>query len=311
MHPTLRRADRFEDLLALADDETPYVFSSIFSDAGFLARRLSKKKFKLLRRIDDRLRTMLGTGERVRFLTFGSGVSFWESYFMGAVAPLMNRRAIALTDRRIILLQIDWRDRPRELISQIRYGAIDRIKRTIIGNTLFRLKDGAKRVFTGVPKVDRKFLQNLSALVGEHVNTSRGGGMEELCPHCHAVVNGRPRQCAACGGGFKSTRNAVLLSLLFPGFGDMYLGHWKFAVFEILFAAIVWTVVLLPDPQYPMNPVSLMIMGGIVVLFMHVPDAIATFYMARKGIYPSRRPSRGSLDPGAGMEAEWERVSAA
>ena len=75
MHPTLSRADGYRDLLRLADNDTPYAFQSIFSDDGFRARRLSKKKFKLLRGIDEKLRGLLADGERVRFLTTGSELS--------------------------------------------------------------------------------------------------------------------------------------------------------------------------------------------------------------------------------------------
>lgn len=93
MSVTLERATRFQDLCALESHGEPYVFRTIFDEKGWRARRLSKKKFKLLRRVDPKLRQVLEAGERVRYLTSGSGVSFWEFYFLGWAMYYLNRRA--------------------------------------------------------------------------------------------------------------------------------------------------------------------------------------------------------------------------
>lgn len=288
MHPALVRSNRFQDLLDLdpAEHDAPYVFESIFRRDGWFARRLSKQKYKLLKRLDPRLRTMLEEGERVRFLTFGSRLAFWESYFLGVLGQLINRRAIALTDRRILLLQVDWRNRPRDMLAQIRYPSIDHIRRTFFGNLRFRLNDGRKHAFQGVPRSDRKLLHQLSDRMKTMVG-SDAGGLEDLCPHCFGVVDGRPPRCALCGGPFKSPRTAALRSLLFPGLGDFYLGHWKFAIWETLFAAIMWVSLLMPSGKIPPTPAQYAIIAAMIVLLVHVPDALATRYLARKGLYPA------------------------
>ena len=75
MEPNLEQAHRFEDLLALKTGDSPYVYAGIFSDEGFWARRNSRKKFKLLKRIDEDLRPMLRHQERVYYITFGSSAA--------------------------------------------------------------------------------------------------------------------------------------------------------------------------------------------------------------------------------------------
>lgn len=265
----------------------PFALETILDHSTWRARRLSKKKVKLMTRIEGRVRSILGEGERVRYVTFGSGNSFWESYWLGWAAYYLNQRAILLTDRRIILLQIDSRRRPRALVSQIRYPSIRRVKRTLLGNTRLDLGDGTRKVFAYVPKRDRKFLQKLTNWSDASL-TPDSGGWEDLCPHCYVRVQGRPTTCPSCGGGIKSALRAGLLSLLFPGLGDIYLGHWKFAILEMLVAAVIWIGALVPDPEYPLTAGGYVFMALLIVVIFHGADAIATGYVGRKGLYPVR-----------------------
>lgn len=289
MEASLRQARGFRDVLASATQDGPYVYTGIFSDAGFLARLLSKRKFKLLKRIDERLRPMLREGERVYYLTFGSSAAFWETYFLGWIMYYINRRAIVLTDRRILFLQIDSRNRPRELRSQVDLRAIDAIKRTGLGNTRLVLRNGKKVVFAGLPRADRKSLEKVVARVRSELpdSSSATSGLEHLCPHCYEAVAGRPARCPHCRKGFKSARKAGLLSLLLPGLGDIYLGHWKFAILEILVAAVLWLALLLPAPESALTASEMLFGAGLIVGFLHAPDAVGTWWIGRKGHYPA------------------------
>jgi hypothetical protein len=292
MHPTLEQARHFQDLLALNQHDAPYVYTSLFSDKGFRARSLSKKKFKLLRRTDEAIRPMLRPEERVQFLTFGSGVSFLESYFLGWVMYYINQRAIVLTNHRVLLLQIDSRRRPRDLRAQLQYGAIAKISRTLLGNTKVKLRNGHTHIFTRVPGADRKYLAELVRELRaklDPITPASATGIEDLCPHCYQPVPNRPDTCPGCQGPFKSARKAGLLSLLFPGFGDIYIGHWKFAIIEIAVAALVWVGYFLPDPEFPRTAMEIAVGALVLFLFMHGIDALGTWYIAKKGIHPVRR----------------------
>lgn len=288
MDPSLRQARRFEDLLALEKQDGPYVYAGIFSDAGFQARRLSKKKFRLLKRIDGHIQPMLRDQERVYYLTFGSSESFWQIHILGWVMHYINRRAIVLTDLRILFLQIDSRGRPRDLRSQLDLRAIETIKRTAFGNTKLILGNGKSALFTRLPKADRKSLRRIVERVRTDLPESEAvkSGIEELCPYCYEVVAGRPTACPHCRKAFKSARRAGLLSLLFPGFGSIYLGHW-FAILEILAAAIIWLSFLMPDPNYPLTPYERIVAAVLIVVVVHGVDAVGTFYIARKGHHPA------------------------
>lgn len=289
MHPRLQSATRFQDLLVRRPEDDPYVFSSILNNDNWRARRLSAKKLKLLRAIDETLRPMLAQGEKVHFVTWGNRSSFWESYFLGWIAYSLNRRAIILTDSRIILLHIDWRMRPRIFRSQVRYLAIDTLTWPLLGGTKLKLRRKKTHHFTHVPRRDRLHIREF---VRRKKMEFRGYAadrtdIQHLCPYCHKPVVGSPPKCLPCRVGFKSPAKAALLSLLFPGLGDLYLGHKTYAVVEILFAALIWLGFLLPDLESPESLTVKLIAAGFVFGLMHGVDALATRHIARKGLYPT------------------------
>lgn len=290
MDPVMKQAMTFQELLEREQQDGPYAFTTIFDNRTWPACRRSKQKFKLLQRIDAKLQSILLEGERVRYITQGCTVSLWESYFLSWVVYYLNRRAIVVTNRRILLLQISFRNEPGELIAQLRYAAIERVSSTLLGNTKLQLGNGRTCVFAYVPRADRRFLQSLAKWTGERKGQERVG-FEDLCSYCFAVVEGQPERCPACGGTFKSSLRAALLSLAFPGFGDWYLGHRAVAVLEIVLAALVWLAVLLPARDGAVTTVGQLIMAAFVVLFVHGANALTTRHIARKGLYPERTPS--------------------
>lgn len=293
MPGSLQDVKRFQELLQRTPDDGPYDYRAMFSDASFSARRASKKRLRLLKRVDAALRPMLRPGERVAFLTSGVGYSFWESYFLGLITIYLNRRAIAVTNERLILIQIDSRQRPKELRSQIALTAVAGIRRTMFGNTVITLKEGKRYVFAYVPRPDRKVLTDLLSQRPPSVTAASFGTLEHLCPHCYQRVAEYPDACPGCSRGFKSAHRAGLLSLLFPGLGDFYLGHRGFGMLEMLVAALIWVGALLPDPQNPATAGGQVLTGAFIFLLFHVPDSIGTRYVGRKGLYPAgaRNPS--------------------
>ena len=296
----LQNARRYEDLLGADVEPAPYEFALLFQADGWLARKRAKARFKMLRALDPKLRQILRSGERVYFVTSGTTANLVEQFFVGAfVAQVVNRRALAFTTERVLLLQIDSRKRPRELVSQISYASIAEVKATWSGYCRLTLRNNEKLNFVGVPKADR---QNLAAFLADVVKrgttTPFSGSalaLEHLCPHCFAVVPGHPEQCPTCRGGFKRARTAMLRSFLFPGLGDLYLGHRAVAGFEMLGAAFAWfgliVAPLLGAPDADGNVVKMDVVNwvnAIVVLaIIHGIDAAATRHFALKGHHPA------------------------
>lgn len=296
----LQNARRYEDFLGANVESAPYEFALLFKGDGWLARKRAKNRFKLLRALDPKLRRILRSGERVYFVTSGTTANLLEQFFVGAfVAQVVNRRALAFTTERVLLLQIDSRKRPRDLVSQISYASIAEVKATWSGYCRLTLRNNEKLNFIGVPKADRK---NLAAFLADVVKRGTvapfsGGALalEHLCPHCFAVVPGHPEQCPTCRGGFKRARTAMLRSLLFPGLGDLYLGHRTVALFEMFGAVLVWLqLIVVPLALASVangNSVNMdaayWATASVVLAIIHGLDAAATHHFALKGHHPA------------------------
>lgn len=297
MHSPFSNARSYRDLLNVRDNTSPYQFDSLFSDSGWGNRALSRKKFKLLRRIDEKLRSVLGPEELVFLVTSGSAVSFWEQMFLGWAMFYINRTAVILTSSRILLMQIDSRLRPRELLSQIQYRSIKKIGRTPFGNTAVKLENGKSIVFTRIARKDRKAIGAVVDRIRDKNDEMPGQreGLEKLCPYCFEPVAARPVECPHCGGGFKSPTRAGILSLILPGLGDIYLGHWKLAIAELLVISLIWLGAVIPDPKGPpVTVVEFVVTAFFILLIFHGSDALATRYIALQGLYPAVAPSRAA-----------------
>lgn len=295
MSDPLQNAADFRELLRDDVADGPYVYREIFSDTGWRQRSLSKKRLKLLKRIDPVLRTILWEDERVLFVTRGVMARFLEWYFLGWALYFLARRAIVVTDRRIVLLQISTRGKPGDLVSQIDEPAIADVRSTIMGYMTVEFRNGAKVLFAAVPRPSRKRLAELTAqLSGDPTPMkSLSGEVQHLCPHCFARVTGLPAGCAECGGTFKSASKAGLLSLVYPGAGDLYLGHRGFAAIELVVASLTWIGLIALARNPAVGVVGYAFVVAFTVLVVHGFDAVATRYIARKGVHPDWPGSRG------------------
>lgn len=295
MEAILRSINDPSDLAHIAHRDLPYRFDQIFSAQGFGAKRLEKKRLKLMKSIDERVRSFLAEGETVEFVSWGVDYSFAEHYFMGIWAQLMNRRAIILTNRRILLIQINSRNKVLQLKSQVRYTAITKFSKATLGYIGLVLRDKRTLYLTGVPRKDRKQLKDrITARVEAMRMEAPAPGMEHLCPHCGHRVVGLPERCSKCARDFKSGARAGWLSLAWPGLGDIYLGHKALGVMEILGAAFAWVFIVLSLGLGDLAAgegfdVTGAVVGAVLVFcFVHVPDSWITRRMGLKGIYPAQ-----------------------
>jgi hypothetical protein len=286
---------RLREVLARGGGETgPYVLRSILPADGWWQRRRSTMKLKRLRKLDGAIRPMLQDGERVVFLSWGSFSTWLGMFFGGAVHQLINHRAMVLTDRRVLLIQVSAWGRPMFVRAQIEYGTVSRVKNTLFGTLRIRFREGGSETVFGVPRADRKALAAALTRTTELTPAAPDEGVQDLCPHCHERVREDAPRCPGCLGTFKSPRNAALLSLVFPGMGDLYLGYRLFSAMEIVGALSLWlvTLALALDPATP--PTVVFVLAGMLAA-AHGLDAVSTRHVAYGGLYPAPRQERVGL----------------
>lgn len=256
----------------------PLDFESTFPKlTGLGVRKRNRKKVELLHKLHPMLDRILVDGERVQFVGQGIVNLSWELIFMGIWAQLINKTALVLTDRRLLLFHLSG-DEPESYVNQIPRASIKKVSGLF--SLHIKLARGAVSV-SGVVGADKKSLKQLVSK-----NPQARGGKEFLCSSCFEVHRAHTESCGHCGAEFKSPRTAALRSLLLPGLGDLYLGHRWLAVIEMVGAAFVWFLVILlliGGPEAG-DLLPRLLLAGFLLVFTNVLDAALTLAQGRKGL---------------------------
>jgi hypothetical protein len=202
----------------------------------------------------------------------------------GFFTTLYNRYAVAATDRRLVMVNTNYRmTRTRHYLYQMPYEAIGKVSRGLFRSSL-RLKRqaGGWRVFNALKRASSAEMQEMikSRLCVEEDLRSAAPAPENLCPACFKAVPPGAEACPACEAVFKGIGKAALRSLLLPGWGDMYLGHRVLGALELLGSLFVWVLVLSMILEGGTENV---VVAGIILVFYNGFDALLTRHMARKG----------------------------
>jgi hypothetical protein len=249
-----------------------------------------KTKLKILNGVDDVLMKMLGQNEMVYQISYGIKNSVFDHMFLGWMAIYLNRKIFIFTTKRIIIVKYSGKFKPSELFCEIPYTHIDRVKSTFFRNMEIVFTDGTKSLFTGMPMADQKvFIEVVNKMAESKIEKTNGGTID-LCPHCYCHIESFPAQCPNCKGKFKNPVLTACLSLLFPGIGDIYLGHKGFGILELLTGALVWFGFSAAQFGAAGQLSASKAIIGVAILFviMHGVDALVTYRTARKGIYPAK-----------------------
>ncbi|MEO6994702.1 MAG: hypothetical protein ABI273_13930 [Lacunisphaera sp.] len=300
---TVESAQNYGELLGASVAASPYEYGTLFQADGFMGRQRSKKRLRLLKRIDFKLRHILERGEKVHFVTTGTTVSGGGNFLFALPPYYLNRQALVFTSRRILLLQINARNRPQELISQLPYASIAGVKPSWNGGCAVKLLNRETLNFQHIPSADQKYLIEFLADIVQLTNApfEQKRGVEQLCPHCFVFVPDYPASCPSCTGKFKSAGKAALLSAIFPGLGGFYLGYRWFALLELLGAGALWRFLVIEpllDQSTPRTSPGFWMMSAAIIVAVHTIDAMMSYHFARKGHYPSGvAPLPASLPP--------------
>lgn len=245
-------------------------------------RRRDRKRAAMLRKAEPVLKRVLDPTEVVRFATNGVRQLMWWLLTAGSMNPFANRSTLVVTDKRILLIHTDWKQRPRMFANQL---PLDRIRRTSGRNSYVFIRTGEEQLmFHGVKRSEAAYVRDLLESTPESE-----GGWQNLCPRCFAATDSAPESCERCGEVFKSPRTAAKRALIFPGLGDFYLGYRKYALLEITGAAVLWGIfftTLVPAAKARGVEGALVaapILG--LIALIHLGDAVLTRAKARTGLH--------------------------
>ena len=279
-----------EELKALLPASVAVRYAEMFPGTGRVRRR-DRRRAEMLRKVEPVLKRALGPTEVVRFATNGVRQLMWWLLTAGSMNPFANRTTLVLTDKRVLLVHTDWKQRPRMFANQL---PLDRIRDTSGRNSYIFIRTGKEQLmFHGVRRNEAQHLRGML-----ESTASKKGGWQNLCPRCFSVIESAPASCEKCGEVFKSPKKAALRSLFFPGLGDFYLGYRKYALLEIFGAVMLWGLFLSTlIPAVRARGIEGALVAGplfALVVLVHVGDAFLTRAKASTGLHSND----GSLPSG-------------
>ena len=280
--------------------------STLYPEAdGFFDRRTKARRAKLLAGIEVVLRKALAPGETIRYVARGCRYFLGEYWFGGGAAYHHNMTALVLTDRRLLLVQIDGRGRPGDIKNQVQLAAIRGAGRSFLSGWRIRLADGTRLSFVALRAADRKRLQALLPTCDGP--KAAEPSLEHLCPACLRTVPGKVGATATCPEPtcripFRDPEKAARLSTWVPGLGDLYLRHHLFGALEFLGSMLMLGVglALVAEAIANPEPSSVVAAAFVLLLLVVVPRVIdrrVTRHMGRKGLVPL------ALAPAPGAQA--------
>jgi predicted Zn finger-like uncharacterized protein len=279
--------DAYPELKAL--DRKRFDMASIFSPdkKGRYKTRSNTFRLKILQAVEGTLDKALEEDENVLKIAKGTAYYPAEIFFgNGFLTMLYNHYAIVGTDRRLLFVNINARaNRHTHYMFQMRYETIKKVKFGWVSCTLLLYNTkGKRRTFRSVKrymgKEMKQFITERTAALPENFSQTSQPIHEDLCPTCFTALEKGLVQCPQCRSGFKVPKQALLKSLVLPGWGDMYLGHRILGAVELVGTVFIWAVVL--SLLLSGDPGSLIVVC-LMIFFYNGMDGLLTYHMAKKG----------------------------
>ncbi len=204
-------------------------------------KKIMKDQTKILAKFFSFLKPLLEPGEEI-LLSVGatSPMSFFEQWSTGWMIYSIKRCVLIFTNKRILHFPTKYDFTPKHSLSQIRYGDIEEFKLSgFLGRVLkIGYKSGKKEKFHYIKAGEFKKLKTLEPLFIKD-QPSHSGERHFLCPKCTTPLLKNIFSCPNCHLGFKNTKDAIRLSLLFPGGGYFYTGHHVLGIMDAITEGIL------------------------------------------------------------------------
>lgn len=190
-------------------------------------KRIQKLEEKILDKVGPFLKQFLEPDEVIQYATPAcSPVSIFEQVTTGAIAlSYMRKCVLVITNKRILHIPVKFDLKPKNAISEIRYGDIQEFK---MKGGLSRLlwlkyKSGKKEQFQFIP-----YGSKLKSLLPELIKSGEPTASKErhfLCPKCKTILKKHSYTCPQCRLEFKDETKALKNSIIYPGGGYFYTNH--------------------------------------------------------------------------------------
>jgi hypothetical protein len=219
-----------------------------------------KRADKALDKLQEVLRRALAPAEVVLYIArCQAPASVFEQITFGWYIYYVTATILVFTNRRLLLFQVKRDGSWKRILRAALWGDVEEAKvKGWLSRTLqIKYRNGKKETYWGLGWGDAKKIRVLlhalfSLGVGE---TSAAGGMVPRCPNCLAELTPQVYECGHCKLTFKDEKTMVRRSLVIPGGGYFYVGHWFLGVGDFIVEAYLLILVVV----FVIAAVSLMI----------------------------------------------------
>lgn len=205
-----------------------------------------KGQTKILKKFSPFLKPLLSPGEEILLsVEATSPMAFFEQWTTGWMIYYLKRCVLIFTNMRILHFPTKHDFKPKHSVSQIRHGDIEEFKLSaFLGRVLkIKYKTGKSEKFYYIKSREFKKLKTLEPLFIKN-QPSPAGERHFLCPKCITPLLKNIFSCPNCHLEFKNMKDAIKLSLLFPGGGYFYTGHTFLGIMDAITEGILLLVLI-------------------------------------------------------------------
>jgi hypothetical protein len=213
---------------------------------------IRKRAEKAIDKLQGILQKVIGVDEAVLYMArCQSPVSLFEQFTMGWYVIYVSQTVLVLTNRRLLQFQVKRDGSWKRGLRSLQWGDVEEAKvKGRLSRTLeVKHRTGKKETYWRLGGDDARKIKLLleSILSAGALESSAAQGIVSLCPNCVAVLTAGVYKCTACGLAFKDERTMVRRSLLIPGGGYFYVGHWFVGIgYFIVEAILLFATILFP-----------------------------------------------------------------
>ncbi len=211
---------------------------------GEYSEKIMKQQTKILKSFSPFLKKILNPDEEILLAVKAtSPMAVLEQFTIGWIIVYIKRCMLIFTNKRILHFPTRANFFPKQSVAQIWYGDIEEIRLSgFLGRTLkMEYKNGKMEKFYYIPSREFKKLKTVIPNLATGVHPSAVLERHHLCPQCIAPLQKSIFSCPNCHLEFKNLKQAIRVSLLFPGGGYFYARHPIMGIGD----AIVETILLI------------------------------------------------------------------
>lgn len=251
----------------------------IFTNAkGVEKKGIKKRQVGLLKKLEFLPRFLKKDEEIYLVTTACSPVSLMEQMTSGAFVFYLKRSLLVFTNKRILHIPTTVGYNFRHSIAQINYNDCRKLNMGW-GRLKIQYANKKKETFLYIHRKERAKIKQMIKKMDLQREPSKHLQRYHICPSCARSLKVGQYTCPACRLEFKSSGRAQLLSLLIPGGGYFYTGHWFLGLMDFVVEAVLIFLVILAFTT-PDTTASDSNGAAVMVLMALILEKIITIYHA-------------------------------